>query len=189
MKTPGMQSRRPIDATGLFWCLVALFIAGFAYLIEKPRLCFLYILASPFFIFWQVRQWRADVRITHFARDWCTLHYPEYTSRTLMDLIIALANASAIPLPKVSPQTKLRCLNWMLDCEELCAYMSQDELHKLWLNDLCRDARVSETILDGFQGESFGEMVQFIVHDGESQVFRNQTETRVARPTGRVAKQ
>ena len=189
MKTLGMRSRRPIDATGLFWCLVVLFIASFAQLSEQSWLCILCILASSFFICWQVWRWHADLRLTHFAGDWCALHYPEYTSRTLMDLIIALANASAIPLPKVSPQTKLRCLNWMLDCEELCAYMSQDELHKLWLNDLCRDARVSETILDGFQGESFGEMVQFIVHDGESQVFRNQTETRVARPTGLVAKQ
>ena len=159
----GFRPSRQLDATGLFWCFVLLFVAAMASLLEdKPTLLTIAcLLATPFSIGWQLRKWRTDSKILKSAIDWCHRYYPNETDNSILNFVLALAHDTHTDLDMVNPDSRLDELNWTLDFDVFI--VDKANPHASWIGHLFYDARIKNIDTDAFVGDTLGDVIRLVV--------------------------
>ena len=103
--TRKLKCHRPIDATALFWCVVFLVVAWFAWLVDMPTASRWCLIATPFFVAWQIWSWVVDARIRRDAIEWCSRHYPDLHSGVLYSFINTVGRDAGGKLDHLHPET------------------------------------------------------------------------------------
>ena len=164
---PRVRHSRRTDATGIFWLLVLLFLAGFASVALGSVAALVCLAACPVCFAWQIIRWRADAVIVREATEWCRLHYPGAGDTSIVDFVIAVAHEAHEPVHSLSPATRLDYLNPMAaeerngDGDFPCADVR--DLNAIWLARTCHAAHINGIDVRGLQGETFGDAINQIV--------------------------
>lgn len=160
-RTTSLRPSRPLDATGLFWCLVLLFVAGISSLSEdKPTyLSYAFLLATPLAFGWQVWKWKKDLLIRKWAIEWCDRHYPNATDNSTLNFVLALAHDKQANLDTISPDSRLDDLNWTLDCDDFL-FVDEANPHSFWIATLITDARIKGMKTKSVGGDTLDEVIR-----------------------------
>lgn len=161
-----IQRRRPTDATGCFWSLVALVWGGFYCLIGGTWTIIgsLILLASPACLMWQFAKWRHDSAIERQAIEWCQTFYPSCNRVPIADFMVAVAHHANCSLARVTPSTPLAELDWTGDEREGIRTRSQLlNHHGAWLSTIAAQSRLSNVDAQLFSGSTLADAIHFVV--------------------------
>jgi len=153
--------RRAVDATGLFWCFVCLFIAGFISLLEPSPISLIFLLAAPFCIIWQFVKWHADKKKIRTAVSWCQQYYPDAVAAPIVDFVVAVAFDSDSDPATFTPDTRID--KYLHLDPTVLGPGDQQQVRVWWLQKLLRDARIVGVDASTFEGETLDAVVQLIL--------------------------
>jgi|GEM_PF-4948419 len=149
--------RRPTDATGLLWAVVALLFGGF--FTAMSHSFGLVLIAFPYCVFWQLRKWKDDRLSVKAAAEWCRAHYPAAGDTPVVDVVLSMSDNSATDISRWEPSTEIDSLNWLSEDDWHELYPECHSLSQAWIADVLNEAHVQHVDAGQIQGNTIHDVI------------------------------